>query len=255
MRSKDHCVLKKSSSGNNPHTTKQTTTKQTAMIKDDANKFRLMFGQPLLKQNMNQEQHQDMVASLAKNPFEILSSLDGHKCHLLHMMNGLGDEFFELDEELQIYFRLKEEEDPRDGTVCNKRVIKELGDFLFYTEGWVLKFPLSLFSESEKALASEMKDMEIGDTMKNMFECAKRYVFYNQPININQWAQVYLNLMDNILHLCKELGITIEEVRQANYDKLAGKGGRHEGGYSDQKAIDRVDTIQNPDPLGADKLK
>lgn len=193
-----------------------------------------------------------MVSSLAKSPYEILKSLDEHKCHILHMLDGIGDEWFEVEEEMHNFHRHADEMKAVGSAPCNKRCIKELGDLLFYVEGLVLLCPIAAL---EEFLSEPRQLMPAITAMKNAFEFGKRYIFYDQPPNLQQLAQAHLNLIPYISMSAASIGATIDEVREANYAKLAGKGGRHEGGYSDAKAVARVDTKVNPDPLGADAIK
>jgi len=206
---------------------------------------------------MKQHEHIAMVGVLVKAPAKIKQSLTWSKVHLLHMLIGIGDEYFEAEEALMDL----SDEDVTGSQVDDRqtKMAKELGDLLFYTEGTMLHLE---FDESESAqhtiLMAEGKsgdytELPFNQAMKGYFELGKRHVIYEEPMNVKLLVSCYFSILECIRFNAAEIGKTMDEIRQMNRDKL---GDRYEDLiYTDQRATDRKDTIESPDELTSDQLK
>jgi len=86
------------------------------------------MSQSIMDDLMDQIDHSEMVAVLAKDGGEILESLDAGKCHMLHMIMGVSGEVGELLDAIKKHIAYNK-------TLDMQNVIEELGDIEFYLEG------------------------------------------------------------------------------------------------------------------------
>lgn len=166
---------------------------------------------------MNEElqaDHRHMVAKLAKPGQDILDSCTARKMHLMHMVIGVTDEFFEWE--------------CRTG---RDNALEELGDLLFYTEG------LSFVAPDDLKATSIVYHQ--GILMCGLQRLAKRHVFYEQDLDCELLSKCYYGLLHWIEMRAREHGFNMRQVREANMNKLALRYPNFE--YSDQRAKQRAD--------------
>lgn len=162
--------------------------------------------------------HQNMVRKLAKNPTEILASLDPKKSHLLHMFVGIMDEVYELS--------------IAQTNNHKKNIVEELGDMLFYTEGLIQDFDINIAGHKFFPLSRD-------ETYQILARTVKRHVFYEQELDMKNLVNCYLNLIAWIKFDATALGLTIVDVQNNNMEKLAERYPNYD--YTDKKANERVD--------------
>lgn len=166
----------------------------------------------------NTLQHQFMVNKLAKNPAEILCSLTPAKCHLLHMLTGIEDEYFELN-------IAKHNTD-------KENILEELGDLLFYTEGLLMGFEDELPNFKFCPLSRD-------ETYQLLGRFVKRHVFYEQDLVVKDLICVYQNIKEWIRFDAAAISLTIVDVQNHNMAKLGKRYPNFD--YTDTRAKERVD--------------
>jgi phosphoribosyl-ATP pyrophosphohydrolase len=163
------------------------------------------------------EAHQKMVATLAKKGDKILEALSPVKCHLMHMIVGIMDEYFEL----QVAIKKADREN----------ILEECGDMLFYTEG--------LLIDVELDHPYNLKVLGEDETFQALARIGKRHVFYNQELDNKELICVYNNLKSWIGFYLSQIGKTIADAQEHNMAKLAVRYKNFQ--YSDERAKQRVD--------------
>jgi NTP pyrophosphatase (non-canonical NTP hydrolase) len=179
--------------------------------------------------------HHEMVARLAKDGQEIISSLTPESANLWHMVAGLAGETGELLDAV-----LKPSVEP----VLFDRVnlVEELGDIEFYLEG--IRAPLGIVREvtswpplvSASPLLSAAKISVLG---AEVLDQIKKMVIYLRELDREVLVSTMGRLEQYLQALRSFYSVTREETLEANIAKLKK---RYEGlVYSDQQARDRAD--------------
>ena len=176
-----------------------------------------------------EESYEDMAARIWKDGNEIISSLTKEKMELLHAAVGVTGELEELVQGIDNSDR--------------ENVIEELGDLTYY---------LTVMKQNPLITA----DVTIGGDPSEglpkgndhtLLDIVKKVVIYNnsKEETLKKLNDEFLACVNSLNYLTraleKEFSFTFEEAKQANQNKLAGKGGRYEKGYSDAAAAARAD--------------
>lgn len=176
---------------------------------------------------MQVAQYQEFVASKLKNGNDILSSLTGNKCNLLHLAMGVAGEAIEYEQAA----------DNLDGD----NALEELGDMLFFMEGLRIEFPQVI-----KALDNLPYSVTYVSGL--LMDRIKKHVIYNKSLNeplkgcriiLEQEIANYLTVLEEIVEAeAADWDTSTSFLRQANVDKLTK---RYPAGYSDAAAQERAD--------------
>lgn len=159
-------------------------------------------------------QYVDMVQLLAKPGQDILDGMTADKMHLLHMALGVAGETFEL----------------LNSTDADN-FKEEAGDLLFYLVGLgvpTVEVPFS--SDFEWGLTS---------SAESVVDQIKKYCIYGKDLDTQSLEAAVSQVMCYLECLVIQEGLTMDEIRTSNYDKLMNK--RYPNGYSDAAAIARAD--------------
>jgi len=187
------------------------------------------------------------MAGLEKPGADILATLNPEKCSLIHVGPCLFGEAVELLDALE--------------TVDDKSIIdvmrEELGDFEFYLVAnfrhWNMERREIRTFMPERGMTVHKRIVELMKLGGMYWDVVKRAAIYRKPIDVpdpkfnnetlTTCAQKLLRAMEvHVRHLENEYGLSLEEVLEANYIKLADADkGRFKDGYSDQAAQDRAD--------------
>lgn len=165
----------------------------------------------------------ELVATLAKPGDAILSSLDAHKCHMLHMAVGLVDEAIELI-----------------AADSRANVLEELGHCRFYLEGILQGMDWTLVAPSTVELANVICDnLALLVITGNVIGDIKRYAIQGKPLDEAKLHRGLEAINEQLLNLAAVYGFTEEEIHADNVRKL---GTRYAGlKYSDEAAAIRAD--------------
>lgn len=200
--------------------------------------------------------YQRILATLIKNPIEILESLTPYKINMLHSASALLGELAELAD-------AKTTEDHKE----------EFGDAVFYLEALasaVKEYPeweeltgclpdlssLHLFDESDYNWNPNVHwKSNLVIAAGNLFDVVKKHVFYNKPLTLQMvvdfrahWKAVRYLIVKHAGDQ-KYCGWTMAQLRQSNIDKLSN---RYPGlQFTDAAADKRADKIVPEDTFGA----
>ena len=120
---------------------------------------------------------------------------------------GVIGEFGEVAEVYKKFLRGDFDEEEK-----NKRILKELGDSTYY-------YAISLYLEDKDiSKVKDSGDYEMVINPSNMIFCVHNYIQYNYGDG---------ELMELIQSICTDCGFTIEQVMQANIEKLADRAKRN----------------------------
>lgn len=155
-----------------------------------------------------------MVRSLAKPGSEIYATLDERKCHLMHMVTGLMDEFFEIEL-----------------AIDDENLLEEYGDFLFYLVG--------IYNRFKDDIAQSNQSLTIHEAMGGLNRLVKRHVYYGQDLDCNLLTNVYWNVFVWLVFEVEKRGWTMDQVRKHNMEKLAKRYPNYQ--YTDERAKERAD--------------
>lgn len=193
--------------------------------------------------------HRQMVLRLAKPGEAILKSLNDNPkgpmhCHLTHMAGCIPGEAAELYDAICDGLSDKSD-DP----------VEELGDFAFYLAALQSLFSLEWTGKAkEPSLAPADHCVELMRIGGHLWDVVKRIVVYQKDAGLADAKYDGRTLFEVAQDLLRDLetefgaivtlyDLTLEEVLEANWTKLAdsGKGRYSSGAYSDQQAQDRKD--------------
>lgn len=164
--------------------------------------------------------YQEMVTHLKKPGQDLLDSWTPEKASAMHMLVGLHDEALEL------HHALLNEDVPN--------LIEEMGDMCFYVVGLAQDLGVELNLGAEPDMNQKKPA-----AMMELVENCKRHLCYNKPLDVEKAAESMNDIISQLAGISLQLGITLEEVTQLNYDKLM--KGRYPNGYSDDAANKRED--------------
>lgn len=184
---------------------------------------------PIVNQE-TQTAFEQQVVRLVKDPSEIQSTLTPNKVDMLHMTMGLAGEFFELEEATR--------------NLDTENLVEELGDFEFYFQG----LRNALLREGDALnfdYSQEFKDVPNPCFVRstgNLIDMVKKYVVYNDASRFKACIEAFMTLESALSSMYAVRNeYTRDEVLIHNLNKLSGKGGRYENGYSDEAAKIRAD--------------
>jgi hypothetical protein len=192
--------------------------------------------------------YQRNLATLIKDPAEILASLNPYKVNLWHMSSALMGELAELAD-----------------ASTHENHLEEFGDALFYLEGsWlaVREYPEWVNVAGSLSDLSSQAPFDINDYPWNncvhwksnlvisaghLFDVVKKHVLYNKPLTLEMVQAFRLHWLA-IRWLIKKhagdvafLGVGLYEVRQANMEKLSLRYPNLE--FTDARADARADKV------------
>lgn len=172
--------------------------------------------------------YQCILAKLVKDPIEILESLNPYKINMLHSASALLGELAELAD-------ARTAEDHKE----------EFGDAVFYLEAAAMavkEYPEWEALSGCRADLSAWSLFDVSDynwnpnvhwksnlviAAGNLFDVVKKHVFYNKPLTV-QMVVDFRTHWKAVKHLIfkhagdrKHCGWSMEELRQANIDKLS----------------------------------
>lgn len=160
--------------------------------------------------------YKEFVASRKKPGQDLMDSWDVDKASAVHMLVGLADEWMEFM-----------------GADSAENAQEELGDLIFYMEGLLQDFGLTLESSIYPDFHTE--------SFMEVYTAVKRHLMYNKPIDLDQLEVSATETIQHALaHLCVEWEVKsdFEQLKEANVAKLTK---RYESGYSDKAAQERAD--------------
>lgn len=222
-----------------------------------------------LTQFESPEGYHRFVMNLAKDGTEIIQSLDGERTHFLHMAIGVSGEVAELFETVFLLAKQRDMLQEASGNdlpvvsvlhqktfqtgselfaYLRKNLVEELGDIDFYVTGVTVKelYPLDVRAEfpiSDFLLDSTMKGLVV--QAGKLLDAAKRVAIYGKGFSddlVEQTDNAVSMLYALSYLLAHGFGITHEEIRKGNINKLAS---RYKGlNYSDTAAIERADKAE-----------
>ena len=160
--------------------------------------------------------YSEFVASRKKPGQDLLDDWDVDKASAVHMLVGLADEWMEFM-----------------GADSAENAQEELGDLIFYMEGLLQDFGLSLSPNIYPDFHAE--------AFMGVYTAVKRHLMYNKPIDLEQLANSATETIRHALaHLCVEWEVQadFDQLKDQNVAKLTK---RYETGYSDKAAQERAD--------------
>ena len=160
--------------------------------------------------------YKEFVASRKKPGQDIMDSWGASKVSAVHMLVGVADEMREFEEAL-------------DETNAEE----ELGDLIFYVEGLLQDFGMTLPEEVNADFHST--------AFMEMFTMVKRHLFYNKELDLDKLQESAIQTIKHSLaHLTVVWDVRADysALREQNVAKLTK---RYETGYSDKAAQDRAD--------------
>ncbi len=172
--------------------------------------------------------HMALVASLAKDPFEIAADIvrsGGAKANLIHAAIGISGEYIELLEGIRV-------DDPEN-------ILEEIGDILFYT-GIIRNH----FLHDVKATPNKVNSnfYQILDPLRreviHLFDLIKKHTIYNQDLSKSDIIFSTSQLEAQLIALGKSFGFSEKFIRNHNILKLTMRYGEK---YSDTSAQERAD--------------
>lgn len=184
-----------------------------------------------------QKQHSELVNKLMKPGQDILDSLDAHKCDMIHNVLGMVGEIHEV----------KIAATENQGL---DNLIKELGDFEFYFEGFVQcmgrkkKIP-KLSDDAHPTYTLQ----PLIDSVMELAELVKKWIVREKPVNLVPQIEKIENALANFYAVVERASnpgnspdvevVTRDVVLKQNIEKL---NKRFPGGkYTNKDAIDRKD--------------
>ena len=175
-----------------------------------------------------QQAHAEMVSSLAKPGTELIKNWTHKDAHNIHMVIGVVGEVMEL----RLAF---------SGQLNNlTHFIEECGDIEFYMRG--LAEPNGLIADrGQHTHRGELIDyiLRLEQVSEMLLDAVKRNIIYGNALEDTNFygAMEYMYSLLDLIYLATD--ITLEEVLQANIDKL---DKRYKGRkYSDEQANARAD--------------
>lgn len=200
--------------------------------------------------------YSEMVDRLSKPGIEILDSITGNDCHILHMLIGCAGEMMEIE-----LARKKQREAADLAKLQNwtykqwenthlelqKDIDEEIGDFFFFfhglAKGLSVKFgfvEFDVFDIDYKASddANFMRDFE------RLFDLCKKAIFYEKKIDSEEIKNALINSYKSTASMIsKYTHHDRNALLELNMEKLlTGEKARYkEGVYSNQQANDRAD--------------
>lgn len=170
-----------------------------------------------------------MVEKLSKDNADIISKMRGGKGHLVHMVLGIVGEAKEVSVEMN------------KARNTNVELVKEAGDLLFYLTG-AMEYGFEIHGEIPYVHGNNA-EYSI-DWVNELAEATKKYVMYGDA---SKWEDVFTALQSGMAYmvtLARDLGLDINDIAQANYDKLSKRfGGKLE--YTDKAAIAKADRVSD----------
>lgn len=192
------------------------------------------------------QKHKEMTIRLAKPGEAILKSLSAFDCDFTHMGGCLGGEASELFDAVNEYMGSE--------ATATGDLLEELGDYAFYLVKCSSFFDRPWHGRVSSIPSPNNNCVELMRLGGHFWDVVKRAVIYRKPIdapdskyNGRTLAAVsvdYLNQMEERFNAIMTFyNFNLEEVLEANYEKLAGvdKGRYSSGSYSDQQAQERKD--------------
>lgn len=192
------------------------------------------------------QKHREMVLRLAKPGESILKSLTAWDCDFSHMGGCLPGEASELFDAIREYLDA-ESNDPQD-------LIEELGDYAFYLHKCSAFFNRKWHGNRSDLKHPQANCVQLIRLGGHYWDPVKRVVIYRKPRHEpdkkyegKTLDAVCVDLLDDMERhfnsIIQNFDLTLEEVLEANYKKLADAdtGRFSSGSYSDQQAQDRKD--------------
>lgn len=184
---------------------------------------------------MNYLNYGDFVAALAKPGEDILKSLSGNKCHLLHMVIGVVGEVGELYVPIEAHDRGKE--------LDLDNIKEELGDIEFFLEGLRQGYGINhdeTVPEIGYSLCSALRTLnKLSVSASELLDATKKYVIYNKPLDVSLIVSCLKDIEMDLSAFRAHFGLSREDVIQLNKEKLSKR--YSEGSYSDKQAQERAD--------------
>jgi len=173
-----------------------------------------------------QETYPEMVKRICKSGEAIQETLTPDVVDLVHNAIGLMGEVIELEEGIA-------NADPEN-------ILEEAGDCCFYllalTQNDLIS-PDKLFERTFNG------DVEVGliPAAGDILDIVKKIFAYNDLTKIDDLITAIAQFMTSFSFQTAKLDFALEEAYNHNQNKLTGKGGRYEQGYSDKAAEERAD--------------
>jgi NTP pyrophosphatase (non-canonical NTP hydrolase) len=193
------------------------------------------------------QKHREMVLRLAKPGESILKSLTPWDCDFSHMGGCLPGEASELFDAIREY--LEPESDPG-----RQDLIEELGDYAFYLHKCSNFFNRKWHGNKSNLNHPQANCVQLMRLGGHYWDPVKRIVIYrksrvdpDKKYEGKSLDAVCVELLDEMEGhfnaILQYFDLTLEEVLEANYKKLADAdtGRFSTGSYSDQQAQDRKD--------------
>lgn len=185
------------------------------------------------------------VANLAKSPDALLDDLNPETVHLWHMGTGIAGEVIEFMEALRAYITITrdaktDEEWKQMRTDRRAHLIEEIGDILFYCEGY--RAALNLDNPTWVEGLVDETGFGILASSGELLDIAKKYAVYNKPMTSDRMdhIQTHLNIIHTaIIETIGSLHCSYEDVMHALDLKLNHK--RYPDGYTNEAAQERAD--------------
>lgn len=208
-----------------------------------------------------------MVDRLSKPGIEILDSLTGNDCHILHMLLGCVGEMMEielaskkLDEMSNLAERqnLSREQWENIYSELQKNIDEEIGDFFFFfhglAKGLSVKFGFIEFDLFDINYETEFDlfdsayktsdDFQFMCHFERLFDLCKKAIIYEKKIDSEEIKNALINsYKSTALMICKYTPHNRNVLLELNMEKLlTGEKARYKKGvYSNQQANDRAD--------------
>jgi hypothetical protein len=162
-----------------------------------------------LKIIMELDKYQTIIAQTAVFP----KSVDNFDLAYGYM--GLMDEWIEWIDELQKY----------EVTLDKHSVVKEHGDWIWYTTALCvfLDIPLKDVFSPISSFSSVLKNKELGEINRRLLKFngnVKKYYRDKKELDTRELLNIIRSMSSYGEHIAKEIGYSIPEVLQVNYDKL-----------------------------------
>lgn len=199
-----------------------------------------------------EQEHSEMVGTLAKRGDLILAAMTPASMHLLHMAVGVAGEASELMEAIVDCKILNE--------VDIENITEELGDSEFYLEGFRQGIGIPHSITTTKALAVDYSKSGYGEdfalmadlvivlsmTSGQLLDAVKKVAIYSKAVDLPTVMTYLCDIEFCLEGIRQSFGIIREETLEHNVDKLIkgkdGKPARYHGGqYSDEAAQNRAD--------------
>lgn len=182
---------------------------------------------------MQELNYSDFVAALAKPGDDILSSLTGNKCHLLHMAIGIVGEVGELYE--PFIFSVAE--------LDLENIEEELGDIEFFLEGLRQGYGIDR-KETICSLGYPSADStyilnRLSISSAHLLDATKKYVIYNKPLDVTKIVEYLKAIETDLASFRSHLELSRVAIVEKNKAKLSKRYAA--GSYSDKQAQERAD--------------